>query len=185
MVSLTDNTLADGRGLEGVEYIRAGEASEYFVNNALAGFVQKLKGRRVVWDVFNEPENVTAVPLRDVQRYVDRVLAAGRRADPAARFTVVSRGRPDLVYWQGRGLDVYSHNVFTARALEESLAAPRLLDAPVMVAEMAPELATAANLAALREAGYAGVGIWGWGTNDKYRWAADDLARVAAPLTGR
>jgi cellulose synthase/poly-beta-1,6-N-acetylglucosamine synthase-like glycosyltransferase/Leucine-rich repeat (LRR) protein len=185
MFSLTDNTLADGRGVEAVEFIRPGSASDAFVNHALAAFVAKLRGRQVVWDVFNEPENVTAVPLRDVQRYVDRVLAAGRRADPAARFTVVSRGRPDLVYWQGRGLDVYSHNVFTARSLEESLAAPRVLDAPVMVAEMAPELATAANLAALREAGYAGVGIWGWGTNDKYRWAADDLPRVAGSLTGR
>jgi cellulose synthase/poly-beta-1,6-N-acetylglucosamine synthase-like glycosyltransferase/Leucine-rich repeat (LRR) protein len=182
MFSLTDNTLADGRGVEAVEFIRAGSASEAFVNNALAAFVAKLRGRQVIWDVFNEPENVTAVPLRDVQRYVDRVLTAGRRANPAARFTVVSRSRPDLVYWQGRGLDLYSHNIFTARSLEESLAAPRVLDAPVMVAEMAPDLATAANLTALREAGYAGVGIWGWGTNDKYQWAADDLAWVTGPL---
>jgi hypothetical protein len=183
MFSLTDNTLADGRGVEAVEFIRAGSASDAFVNNALAAFVAKLRGRQVIWDVFNEPENLTAVPLRDVQGYVDRVLAAGRRADPAARFTVVSRSRPELVHWRGRGLDLYSHNVFTARSLEESLAAPRVLDAPVVVAEMAPELATAANLTALREAGYAGVGIWGWGTNDKYQWAADDLTRVAGPLT--
>src|SRR5262245_33609858 len=184
MVSLTDNTLAHSRGLEGVEYIRAGEASEYFVNNALAGFVKKLQGRRVIWDVFNEPENVTAVPLREVQGYVGRVLAAGRRADPAARFTVVSRSRPELAYWQGRGLDLYSHNVFTGRALAEALTAPRALDAPVMVAELAPGLATAANLNALRQAGYAGVGVWGWGTRDKYQWGADDLGRVAGPLTG-
>ena len=31
----------------------------------------------------------------------------------------------------------------------------------------------------------AGVGIWGWGTNDKYQWGADDLPRVATPLTRR
>jgi len=127
-------------------------------------------------------QNVTAVPLRDVQRYVDRVLAAGKRADPNARFTVVSRSRPEIEYWQGRGLNVYTHNVFTPRGLQEALAAPRVLDAPIMVAEMAPELATETNLHSLREAGYSGVGIWGWGTGDKYRWEAADLERVVAPL---
>src|SRR5262249_13088368 len=122
MFSLTDNTIADGRGLESVEFIRDGEASEAFVNHALAKFVKALQGRQSIWHALNEPATVTPRPLRDVQRYVDRVVAAGRRADPAARFTVVSRSRPELVYWQGRGLDLYSHNVFTARSLEEALA---------------------------------------------------------------
>ena len=51
-----------------------------------------------------------------------------------------------------------------------------------MVAEMAPELASPKNLDALREAGYAGVGIWGWGTQDKYEWASGDLERIVSPL---
>jgi cellulose synthase/poly-beta-1,6-N-acetylglucosamine synthase-like glycosyltransferase/Leucine-rich repeat (LRR) protein len=182
MISLTDNAMTNGRGAEGVEFIREGGPSEAFVNHVLVEFVKKLKGRQVIWDVFNEPENVTALPLRDVQRYVDRVLAAGRRADPAARFTVVSRSRPEVAYWQGRGLDLYSHNVFTERALEEALAQPRALDAPVMVAEMAPGLASEKNWNSLREAGYAGIGIWGWGTRDKYEWHADDLDRILRPL---
>jgi cellulose synthase/poly-beta-1,6-N-acetylglucosamine synthase-like glycosyltransferase/Leucine-rich repeat (LRR) protein len=182
MLSMTDNTLVDGRGLEGPEYILGGEASEAFVNHALVAFVTSLKGRQVIWDVFNEPENATAIPLREIQRYVDRVVAAGRRADANARFTVVSRSRSDLVYWQGRGLDLYSHNVFTGRSLEEALAAPRELDAPVMVAEIAPGLATEYSLNALRQAGYLGVGVWGWGTRDKYEWGAEDLDRIAAPL---
>ena len=107
-----------------------------------SGFLvlEKLKGRQVIWDIFNEPENVTTVPLRDLQRYVDRVLAAGRRADPQAKFTVVSRSRPEIIYWRGRGLDLYSHNIFNERSLEESVSAPKALDAPIMVAEMAPEL---------------------------------------------
>jgi cellulose synthase/poly-beta-1,6-N-acetylglucosamine synthase-like glycosyltransferase/Leucine-rich repeat (LRR) protein len=182
MFSLTDNAMVNGRRAEGVEFIREGEASESFVNNVLVEFVKKLKGRQIIWDVFNEPENVTALPLRDVQRYVNRVLAAGRRADPHARFTVVSRSRPEIVYWQGRGLDIYSHNIFTERSLEEALAAPRILDAPIMVAEMAPGLASSESLDALRETGYAGIGIWGWGTSDKYEWQEGDLERIIRPL---
>jgi hypothetical protein len=182
MFSLTDNTMADGRGLESVELLEGSDASELFINNALAPLIKKLKGRQVIWDVFNEPENVTAIPLRDIQRYVDRVLAVGRRADPEARFTVVSRSRPDIVYWQGRGLDLYSHNIFTDKSIEESIAEVLLLDAPIMVAEMAPQLATSANLEALRAAGYSGVGIWGWDTDDKYAWGLGDLGRIAAPL---
>jgi hypothetical protein len=182
MFSLTDNTIADGRGLESVELIRDGPASEAFVNNVLVTFVTKLRGRGVIWDVFNEPENVTAVSLREVQRYVDRVVAAGRRADECARFTVVSRSRPEVVYWRGRGLSLYSHNIFTERALDEAVAGSPALDAPIMVAEMAPRLASRAGLKALREAGYAGVGVWGWGTRDKYEWHADGLAGVVAAL---
>ena len=147
----------------------------------LVELVTRLKGRQVIWDIFNEPENVTTVPLREIQRYVDRVLAAGRRADPHARFTVVSRSRPEIVYWQGRGLDLYSHNIFNERLLEESLTGTKALDAPIMVAEMAPELASQKNLDALRAAGYAGVGIWGWGTRDKYAWPESDLQRITRP----
>jgi cellulose synthase/poly-beta-1,6-N-acetylglucosamine synthase-like glycosyltransferase/Leucine-rich repeat (LRR) protein len=182
MFSLTDNTLADGRGLESVELIRDGEASDLFVNNVLVEFVKRLKDRQVIWDVFNEPENVTAIPLRDVQRYVDRVVAAGRRAVRDARFTVVSRSRPEIAYWRGRGLDLYSHNIFTERSLTEALASRHSLDTPVLVAEMAPVLATETNLNALREAGYGGVGIWGWGTGDKYEWNGNDLERIVRPL---
>jgi sugar phosphate isomerase/epimerase len=182
MISLTDNTIADGRGLESVGLIHEGEESQLFVNKVLVEFVKKLSSRQVVWDLFNEPENVTAISLRDIQRYVDRVSAAAKQADGDARLTVVSRSRSEITYWQGRGLDLYSHNIFSKRSLDESLAAPRVLDAPVMVAEMAPELATAENLQRLREAGYSGVGIWGWNTEDKYEWKADDLVRVVAPL---
>jgi cellulose synthase/poly-beta-1,6-N-acetylglucosamine synthase-like glycosyltransferase/Leucine-rich repeat (LRR) protein len=182
MFSLTDNAMVNGRRSEGIALLRDGEASDSFVNNVLAEFVKKLKRRQVIWDIFNEPENVTTVPLREIQRYVDRVLAAGRKADPDARFTVVSRSRPEIDYWQGRGLNVYSHNIFTERSLQESLAEPRVLDAPIMVAEMAPELASAKNVDALREAGYAGIGIWGWGTRDKYEWAEADLERIVRPL---
>src|SRR5262249_15891211 len=142
MFSLTDNTLVDGRGLESPEFIRDGESSVSFVNKVLVAFVTRLKGRQVIWDIFNEPENATPLSLRDFRRYVDRVVAAGRHADPGAKFTVVSRSRPEIVYWRGRGLDLYSHNIFNERSLEESLTAPHTLDAPVMVAEMAPGLAT-------------------------------------------
>ena len=138
MFSLTDNAMVNGRRSAGIALLREGPASDAFVNHVLAEFVKKLKGRQVIWDIFNEPENVTTMPLRDIQRYVDRVLAAGRRADPHARFTVVSRGRSDIAYWQGRGLDLYSHNIFEKLSLAESLEAPSSLDAPIMVAEMAP-----------------------------------------------
>ena len=182
MFSLTDNAMVNGRQSERIAFLREGEASEAFVNKVLFEFVKKLKGRQVIWDIFNEPENVTAVPLRDLQRYVDRVLAAGRKADPQARFTVVSRSRPEIAYWQGRGLNLYGHNLFTERSLEESLAEIWALEVPIMVAEMAPDLATPENLGALREAGYAGVGIWGWGTRDKYEWPEGDLERIMRGL---
>lgn len=182
MLSLTDNVMVNGPRAEDAALIRDGAVSDALVDNALAAIVKRLKGRQVIWDVFNEPENVTAVPLREVQRYVDRVLAAGRRADPNARFTVVSRSRAEIIYWQGRGLDLYSHNIFNQRSLEDSLAYSPALDAPIMVAEMAPELATPANLNALRAAGYAGVGIWGLGTRDKYEWPESEMERVVRPL---
>jgi hypothetical protein len=182
MFSLTDNAMVNGQRTEGIALLREGETSDAFVNNVLVEFVKKLKGRQVIWDIFNEPENVTSVPLFDLQRYVDRVLAAGKRADPSARFTVVSRSRGDIVFWQGRGLDLYSHNIFTEQSLNESLTQTRALDAPIMVAEMAPKLASSKNLDALRQAGYAGVGIWGWGTRDKYEWQERDLAQNLLPL---
>lgn len=184
MFSLTDNTMADGKGIENVAFMVNGKPSELFIQNGLSPIVAKLKGRQVIWDIFNEPENVTEIPLRVIQDYVDRVIFACRKADPNARFTVVSRSRPEIVYWQGRGLDLYSHNVFTNRSLEESLTAEPKLDAPLMIAEMAPELANAKNLNALRRKGYSAMGIWGWDTNDKYAWTAEDLRRVAAPLIG-
>jgi hypothetical protein len=182
MFSLTDNAMLNGRRPEVIGYVRDGEASEAFVHHVLAEFIKKLQGRQVIWDIFNEPENTVTVSLRDIQLYVDRVLAEGRRADPRAKFTVVSRSRPEVIYWQGRGLDLYSHNIFNPRSLEESLTAPRALDAPIMVAEMAPELTSPKNLDALRQAGYAGIGIWGWGTQDKYEWASGDLERIVSPL---
>jgi hypothetical protein len=183
MFSLTDNAMTNGRRAEAIAFLEAGEASEAFVNNAIVAIVKKLKGRQVIWDIFNEPENVTTVPLRDIQRYVDRVLVAGRRVDPQARFTVVSRSRPEIENWRGRGLSLHSHNIFTERSLEESLAARRSLEAPIMVAEIAPNLVSPKNLDALRQAGYAGIGIWGWGTRDKYEWPESDLERIARPLT--
>lgn len=182
MVSLTDNTMADGRGLDNVGFIREGEESQLFVTKVLAEFIKKMSARDVVWDIFNEPENVTIIPLREIQRYVDRVLVVGKQADADARFTVVSRSRSEIKFWQGRGLEMYSHNIFSQRALDEALGAPRILDAPIMVAEMAPEFATAKNLQALRAAGYSGVGIWGWDTDDKYEWDAKNLAQIVAPF---
>jgi hypothetical protein len=122
------------------------------------------------------------VPLAELQRYVDRVVAVGRSVDPAARFTVVSRSRPELVYWQGRGLDLYAHNIFDERALEEAVDPPLAVDAPVVVAEMAPGLVSTWSVEALRGAGYAGVGVWGWGTGDRYDWSASELPRITAPL---
>lgn len=182
MFSLTDNTMADGRGLDNVEFLRDGNKSQRFVSKVLVEFVKKLSTRNVIWDIFNEPENVASIPLREIQQYVDRVLAAAKVADRDARFTVVSRSRSEIKYWQGRGLDLYCHNIFSKRALAEALAAPCSLDRPVMVAEMAPELATTENLQSLRAAGYAGVGIWGWDTDDKYEWNTNDLSRIVAPF---
>ncbi len=51
-----------------------------------------------------------------------------------------------------------------------------------MVAEMAPELVSFKSMDALREGGYAGIGIWGWGTRDKYEWPEGDLDRIVQPL---
>ena len=184
MFSLTDNAMLNRARAESIALVREGEASEAFVNHVLFEFVKKLQGRQVIWDIFNEPENVTTVPLRDIQRYVDRVVLAGRRADPKARFTVVSRSRPEIVYWQGRGLDLYSHNIFTEQALKDALAESRNLGMPIMVAEMAPELSSLKNVEALRQAGYAGIGIWGWGTRDKYAWPEADLEKIVQPLVG-
>ncbi len=97
MISLTDNAMVNGGRAESIALLREGAPSESFVNHVLVEFVKKLQGRQVIWDIFNEPENVTTVPLRDIQRYVDRVLAAGRRADPQARLTVESSSRREIV----------------------------------------------------------------------------------------
>lgn len=182
MFSLTDNAMLNGGEPERLALVREGEASDAFVTLALAELVSKLAGRDVIWDLFNEPENVTSLPLLEVQRYVDRALAAGRRADPKARFTVVSRSRPELAYWRGRGLDLYAHNLFTERSLAEALDAPRTLEAPILVAEMGPGLVTPATVEALRQAGYSGVGIWGWGTLDKYQCPEAALLRLSRVL---
>ncbi len=184
MFSLTDNAMVNGGEPERVALVREGDASDAFVTFALAEVVSKLAGRDVIWDLFNEPENVTSVPLREVQRYVDRALAAGRRADPKARFTVVSRSRPELDFWRGRGLDLYSHNLFTERALAEALEAPTTLEAPILVAELAPSLLSPPTVEALRQAGYSGVGLWGWDTLDKYQCPEAELQRLSKVLDG-
>ena len=56
------------------------------------------------------------------------------------------------------------------------------LDAPVLIAEMDPQLATVKTLEDLRRAGYRGVGLWGWETGDKYDWSGDQLERIVCPL---
>jgi cellulose synthase/poly-beta-1,6-N-acetylglucosamine synthase-like glycosyltransferase/Leucine-rich repeat (LRR) protein len=184
MFSLMDNTLLDGKGVEFPQFVVDRKESDRFVARVLAPIVEKLAERRVIWDLFNEPENVTGAELLEVQDFVDRALAVLRRADADAKFTVVSRSAPELVYWRGRGLDVLSHNVFDQRGLDSAVNIPATteVDAPVWIAEMAPELATPTSLEALRRAGYRGVGLWGWETGDKYDWSADDLERVVSPL---
>ncbi|MEM7235011.1 MAG: cellulase family glycosylhydrolase, partial [Planctomycetota bacterium] len=184
MLSLMDNTVLDGKGVEFPQFIVDCEESDRFISRVLAPIVERLKDRRVIWDLFNEPENVTGAELSVVQNYVDRTIAVLRKEDPDAKFTVVSRSASELVYWRGRGLDLLSHNVFDARGLKDALDSPKSLklDAPLMVAEMDPTLATLSNLKALRLAGYRGVGIWGWATDDKYDWGSDELIRVVSPL---
>lgn len=184
MLSLTDNTMADGRGFEHQEFLTDTDASESFIANAQVPIVERLEKRDVVWDLFNEPENVTQVPLRTIQLYVDRVLQRLRQATPNAKFTVVSRGVREMIYWRGRGLDLLSHNIFDRRTLDAATSRETslVLDAPAMIAEMDPTLSTRDNLDARRLAGYQGVGIWGWGTDDRYAWSAGDLDQVAAPL---
>ncbi len=184
MFSLMDNTVLDGKGVEFPQFVVDREESDRFVTRVLAPIVEKLAERQVIWDLFNEPENVTGAALSEVQGFVDRALTVLRRSDADAKFTVVSRSASELVYWRGRGLDVLSHNIFDQRGLDSAvkLAATTDLDAPVWIAEMDPELATVKSLEALRHAGYRGVGLWGWGTGDKYDWSADELERVVSPL---
>ncbi len=184
MLSLTDNAMVNGGDPRALALVSEGPASDAFVAKALSPLITSLKGRDVIWDVFNEPENVTYLPLRTVQGYVDRVLAAGRQADPQARFTVVSRSRPEVAYWRGRGLNLYSHNVFTQRSVAESVEAPRELDAPILVTEMAPSLISAENVEALRRAGYQGIGIWGWGTRDRFQRDEAALLLLSRTLRG-
>ena len=184
MFSLMDNTLLDGKGVEYPQFVVDRKASERFVARVLVPIVERLAGRQVIWDLFNEPENVTGATLSDVQALVDRALTVLRRADANARFTVVSRSARELVYWRGRGLDVLSHNVFDQRGLASAvnLAKTVELDAPVWIAEMDPNLASLTSLESLRSAGYRGVGLWGWETGDKYDWSSDALERIVSPL---
>ena len=184
MFSLMDNTVLDGKGVEFPQFVVDRKESDRFVARVLAPVVEKLAERQVIWDLFNEPENVTGAELHAVQDFVDRALTVLRRSDADAKFTVVSRSARELVYWRGRGLDVLSHNVFDQLGLASAvnLTATTELDAPVWIAEMDPELATVKTLEALRRAGYRGVGLWGWETGDKYDWSADELERIVSPL---
>ncbi|MGH9363559.1 MAG: hypothetical protein ACRD2T_16745, partial [Thermoanaerobaculia bacterium] len=100
MLSLMDNTIADGKGVEHPELIADPEASERLVKRALVPIALRLRDRRVVLDLFNEPENVTGVPLRVVQEHVERAIRLLRAAVPGARLTVVSRSREELIYWR-------------------------------------------------------------------------------------
>jgi hypothetical protein len=184
MLSLTDNAMVNGGDPHAVALIGEGPTSDAFVARALVPLITSLAGREVIWDVFNEPENVTSLPLRVVQGYVERVLAAGHQADPQARFTVVSRSRPEVAYWRGRGLNLYSHNIFTERSLAESVEAPAELDAPILVAEMAPALISVEHVDALRRAGYRGIGIWGWGTRDRFQRDEAALLVLSHALRG-
>ncbi|MEM7311972.1 MAG: hypothetical protein AAF497_02350, partial [Planctomycetota bacterium] len=185
MFSLMDNTLLDGKGVEFPKFIVDGTESNRFITQVLTPIVHRLSQRQVIWDLFNEPENVTNSELSQVQDFVDRALTKLKKIDADAKFTVVSRSADDLIFWRGRGLDVLSHNVFDQRGLESALGLSRTIevDSPVWIAEMNPKLATMSNLEALRAAGYRGVGIWGWETGDKYDWNADDLEQVVSPLT--
>ncbi len=184
MFSLMDNTILDGKGVEFPQFVVDRKESDRFITHVLAPLVEKLAERQVIWDLFNEPENVARADLSEVQDFVDRALAVLRGADADARFTVVSRSADELVYWRGRGLDILSHNVFDQLGLDAAINLPATteLDAPVWIAEMDPELATTKSLEALRRAGYRGVGLWGWGTGDKYDWSADELERIVSPL---
>lgn len=184
MLSLTDNAMINASDPRTRDFIDLTPASDAFIHRALVPIITALKTRDVVWDLFNEPENVTTRPLRIVQAYVDRALAAGRAADPRARFTVVSRSRADVALWRGRGLNLYAHNVFTERGLTEALEAPRELDAPILVTEMAPELLSAQNVEALRLAGYRSVGLWGWGTRDRFQRDEAALLQLSHELQG-
>ena len=184
MFSLMDNTVLDGKGVEFPEFVVDREESDRFIALVLVPLIEKLAERQVIWDLFNEPENVTGAELSTVQHFVDRALSKLRQADADARFTVVSRSARDLVHWRGRGLDILSHNIFDPRGLVSAvdLRAKIELDAPVWIAEMDPELATKEALEALHSAGYRGVGLWGWGTGDKYDWSAGKLNQIVSPL---
>ena len=176
--------MLDGKGVEFPQFVVDPEESNRFITRVLAPIVEKLADRNVIWDLFNEPENVTGAELSKVQDFVDRALTVLRMSDADAKFTVVSRSADELVYWRGRGLAVLSHNVFDQRGLNSAINVTAMteLDAPVMIAELDPELATVQSLEALRLAGYRGVGLWGWETGDKYDWSADELERIVSPL---
>ena len=184
MFSLMDNTMLDHKGVEFPQFVVHRNESNRFIERILVPIVERLAERQVIWDLFNEPENVTGAGLSEVQDFVDRALTVLRTSDATAKFTVVSRSAHELVYWRGRGLDILSHNVFDQLGLAsaETLTETTELDAPILIAEMDPGLATVEALEALRRAGYRGVGLWGWETGDKYNWSADELEQIISPL---
>ena len=95
MFSLMDNTVLDGKGVEFPQFVVDRKESDRFIARVLAPLVEKLAERQVIWDLFNEPENVTGAELRVVQDFVDRALTVLRGSDADAKFTVVaSRDAP-------------------------------------------------------------------------------------------
>ncbi|MEM7473768.1 MAG: hypothetical protein AAF483_02175, partial [Planctomycetota bacterium] len=184
MFSLVDNTMLDGKGHDYPQFIANPADSNRFIQRVLRPIVERLSDRKVVWDLFNEPENATAVNLAEIQDFVDRSISELRAADQDAVLTIVSRNANDLIYWRGRGLDILSHNIFDERGIKSALNSEMAeqLDSPVWVAEMDPALATRETLESLRQAGYRGVGLWGWGTNDKYNWEREELSTISTPL---
>ena len=126
MFSLTDNTMADGRGLESVEFIRAGEASERVRQQRPGRVREEAQGPAGHLGRLQRARKRHG-PARSARCSATSIASWPPAGGPIpdARFTVVSRSRPEIVYWQGRGLDLYSHNIFTERSLEEALAEPR------------------------------------------------------------
>jgi hypothetical protein len=116
------------------------------------------------WDVFNEPENATAIPIADLQEFVREAAARIHRlTGSAARVTLGAKTfTSNLEYWQGLGLDLYQFHSYEKDRVTDplDLSPGRFrLDAPVLLGEAEPE-SIGESLAAARTAGLSGVLLW-------------------------
>ncbi len=118
----------------------------------------------MAWDVFNEPENATAIGIADLQDFVREAAARIHRlTGGAARMTMGAKTfTSNLEYWQGLGLDLYQfHSYEKDRGTDPLGLDPGRfgLDAPVLLGEAEPG-SVSESLAAARAAGLVGVLFW-------------------------
>lgn len=118
----------------------------------------------MAWDVFNEPENATAIGIADLQDFVREAAARIHRLTGGAALVTLGAKTftSNLEYWQGLGLDLYQfHSYEKDRGTDPLGLDPGRfgLDAPVLLGEAEPD-SVSESLAAARAAGLVGVLFW-------------------------